>query len=115
MLRCLLRVIAAVEKALIDFGLCNLILTDEEVELLKMLVDVLETIEIGAVMLGSNEMDILQTDRVFEENDSATGATMVDITQQRIFQRRNQPLAGVLYYLSSPEPSGVNFGLSIEI
>ena len=29
---------------------------------------------------------------------------MADITQQRIFQRRNAPLAGVLYYFSSPEP-----------
>ena len=112
MLRCFLRVIDAVEKALIDFALRNLILTEEEVELLKMVVDVLETIEIGAVALGSNEMDILQADRIFEfmlkkleENGSSTGNTMVGITQQRIFQRRNQPLVGVLYYLSSPEPS----------
>lgn len=111
MLRYLLRVIDAVEKALIDFSLRDLILTEEEVELLKMVVDVLETIEIGAVALGSNEMDILQADRVFEfmlkklkENGSNTESDMADITEQRIFQRRNVPLAAVLYYLSSPEP-----------
>ena len=96
-----------IQKALIDLALQHLFLSEDELKIVRDLIDVLETIEIGAVKITSNDFSLLDADHVIEfmlkkmeENASGLGQTMLDILHQRLMERCNGLISGVLLYLS---------------
>ena len=54
MIKSLLRIRGAVNRALSEFSILHLVLSEAEVELLKCIVECLDTIEVGATELRSN-------------------------------------------------------------
>ena len=66
MLRSLLRAWPAVKKALHEFSLTHLLLTEAEVKFLNGICDCLETVAAGATELGSRDMDLARADKIIE-------------------------------------------------
>ena len=110
-----LRIKNEVDKTLIDLSMEDMIVTENEVKVLEVLVDILETVEIGASALSSNNIDLLRIDKVIsfmlkkmENNSSDVGERMVRFLETRFFERRNSFVSGLLHYLSSRSQTELN-------
>ena len=91
-----------IEKALIDLGRKDLILSDAEVASIDGLIDVLETVEVGTLTLSKNDTDLFKADGVIEfmiekvrSDSSVYGQRMNTILENRLTQRRNRDVAGM--------------------
>ena len=96
-----------VSKANIDLRIPEMSLTENEKAMLKDLIDILETLEVGSVNISGNACSLLEADQIMEftlnklaENKSEIGEKMHEIFTQRLNERRNLPLIGVLSHLS---------------
>ena len=108
MLRRFLRCRKEVEKVLVHYGLHHLFLIESEVQQLQSLCTILETVEVSSTQLGSNEIDLFKADRIIEfllmetgKDNSNFGSEMHRRLNERIVERRNIRVAGLLRYLSS--------------
>ena len=107
MVRSLLRILSAVNKALLEFGLAHLILSEAEVNMLRGVVDCLDTIEVAATELGGNDVDMGAADKIMEfilvnlgKDESPFGTSMYDAVFRRIEERRMPHISGLIRYLS---------------
>ena len=107
-----LKVVKCILKALVDLGLQHLMPTEDEIELLQGLVDILETIELGSLEMSKMDVDLLHSDKVIEfmvksveESTSPFAAKMAEILNIRLLERRNSSISGLLRLLSSPSPA----------
>ena len=110
------------QKALLDHGQLEEFLTNDEVERLKDLVDVLETMEIGSVNISTNDSSLLDADQVMEftleklqDNQSSIGRKMHELLLKRFEERRNPLLSGILHQLSQSSDSSLDYPMRNDL
>ena len=100
---------SAVRKASIDFNL-TVTLNDNDVALLKNLVEVLSPIRTALIEISKRGFNLIQADAAYEfifnsleTNQTSLSNAMLQAVKKRLLERRNSDLIGLLKYLHDPE------------
>jgi hypothetical protein len=99
-----------VHKTLVIYEATSLILSPHEVKLVKQITDALDIVECGSLALGKRDCDLVKADKIFafvlknlSSQDSQVARQLHAAIKEKVHDRRNPLVSGLLNYLSNPE------------
>ncbi len=98
-----------IAKVLVELSSINLYPSEEELKLLQETVDALEVIESASLALGKRDCDLQKSEKIFQfvvhklgEQRSEIGKALLEAVTDRIKERRNATMSGLLIFLDDP-------------
>ena len=109
MLKRFLKLKNVIAKAHVDISRTDLILKEEEIKHISDIVQALHVVVLSVMELGKRDCDLIKSDKIIllllqnlKEQNTNIGQKLFTVVSERIVERRNCNIAGLLCFLHNP-------------